>query len=108
MATLKKTVVHWPAASELKATGLRPVVLMRAFELSQTRVPVTFVTAAPPTLQTFTPTGKMFGPEVTSLLSRPMTLEVAGSYVSAAKAVRAPTRNKRAADIRARAPTRDR
>ena len=36
-------------------TGLLPLRLMKALELSQTKVPTMFVTAAPPVLQMRTP-----------------------------------------------------
>jgi hypothetical protein len=56
-------------------------LLMKAFAESQTTVAVTLVAGASPVLQTRAPTGKLFGPTLTLLLSKPMIFQVMGVIV---------------------------
>jgi hypothetical protein len=55
---------------------------MFAFAVSKTKFDCTFVAAVVPVLQTRAPTGKIFGPTATLLLSSPMTPQVIGVIVS--------------------------
>src|SRR5215212_6687393 len=59
--------------------------LMNAFVESKTKFTATLVVAT--LLHTRAPTGKLFGPDSTSLLSRPTTFQVIGVIVSAACAL---------------------
>ena len=83
-----------PAASVGTLIVLGPVRLIKVLKVSQVKVAVTLVTAAPPVLQTRTPTGYEAGPALGLLLSRPMTFHVVGVSVKPAYAVpTAPTPN---------------
>ena len=54
---------------------------IKAFAVSQTKADVTLVASVSPVLQTRAPTGKLFGPVVTSLESSPTTFHVIGVMV---------------------------
>lgn len=61
-------------------------MLILLFELSHTKVAVTFDADASPVLQTRAPTGKLLGPTLTLLLSKPMMFHVMGVMVKFAAA----------------------
>lgn len=58
--------------------------------VSQTNVETTLVAATSPVLQTRAPTGKLFGPVLTLLLSSPTTFHVSGVIVRIAAACALP------------------
>src|SRR4029453_11599475 len=78
-----------PAGSVPRFTEAAPARLISPFDESHAKVVVTFVASDGPVLQSVAPTGKVFGPVLTLLLSRPMTFHEFLVRVSAADAGRA-------------------
>jgi hypothetical protein len=60
--------------------------LISAFDESHMKVVVRFVASEGPVLQTTAATGNVFGPELTLLLSRPITFQLLLAIVRAANA----------------------